>query len=73
VVDSAEKGRRLLADLQSVRLKVVVDAANLFREGELSRSDEVLKRAFGLLGEEMDLAHAKDVKNSGEVVEAGRA
>src|SRR5215211_7926827 len=38
----------------------------------LSRSEEILDDAFGLLGGELVLAHAKDVKRSGEVVAAGK-
>ncbi len=72
VVDSTEKGRRLLDEIRSSRLKVVMDAANLFREGELAHSDEVLNKAFELLGEDIVIAHAKDVKNTGEVAAAGR-
>jgi sugar phosphate isomerase/epimerase len=71
VVDSAEKGRRLLDEIRSPRLKVVMDAANLFREGELLHADEILDKAFELLGEDIVIAHAKDVKNIGEVVAAG--
>jgi sugar phosphate isomerase/epimerase len=72
VVDSAEKGHRLLNETQSSRLKVVMDAANLFREGELAHSEEVLDKAFELLGKDIVIAHAKDMKNTGEVVAAGR-
>jgi sugar phosphate isomerase/epimerase len=71
VVDSAEKGRRLLDEVRSSRLKVVIDAANLVRKAELPRSEEVLDKAFELLGEKFIIAHAKDVKNTGEVVAAG--
>jgi sugar phosphate isomerase/epimerase len=76
VVDSAEKGRRLLDEMLSPRLKVVMDAANLFDAGDparrLSRQEEILDEAFGFLGGDLLLAHAKDVKGSGEVVAAGK-
>jgi len=76
VVDSAEKGRRLLDELRSPRLKVVMDAANLFAARDparrLSRSEEILERAFELLGEDLILAHVKDVNGSGEVVAVGK-
>jgi len=76
VVDSAEKGRRLLDEMRSPRLKVVMDAANLFDARDparrLSRSEEILEEAFELLGEDLLLAHAKDVKGSGEVVAVGK-
>src|SRR5918995_2762901 len=76
VVDSAAKGRRLLDEMRSPRLKVVIDAANLFDAEDparrLSRSEEVLDEAFELLGGDLLLAHAKDVKGSGEIVAAGK-
>ena len=76
VVDSARKGRRLLDAMRSPRLKVVMDAANLFDAGDparsLSRSEEILHEAFELLGDDIVLAHAKDVRVSGEVVAAGK-
>jgi sugar phosphate isomerase/epimerase len=71
VVVSAEKGRLLLDEMRSSRLKVVMDGANLFHEGELSYAREVLDTAFELLGEDIVIAHAKDVKSTGEVVAAG--
>jgi sugar phosphate isomerase/epimerase len=76
VVYSAEKGRRLLDEMRSPRLKVVMDAANLFDSEDparrLSRSEEILNEAFELLGGDILLAHAKDVKESGEVVAVGK-
>ena len=76
VVDSAQKGRRLLNEMRSPCLKVVMDAANLFDAEDparrLSRSEEVLGEAFELLGGDLLLAHAKDVKTSGEVIAAGK-
>jgi sugar phosphate isomerase/epimerase len=71
VVASAEKGRRLLDEMRSPRLKVVMDAANLFREGELRYVEEVLDTAFESIGEDVVIAHAKDVKSTGEVAAAG--
>jgi sugar phosphate isomerase/epimerase len=76
VVDSAQKGRRLLEEMRSPRLKVVMDAANLFDADDpacrLSRSEEVLHQAFDLLGGDIVMTHAKDVRRSGEVVAAGK-
>lgn len=76
VVDSAEKGRRLLSEMRSPRLKVVMDAANLFDAGDherrLSRSGAVLGEAFDLLGGDIVTAHAKDVTTSGAPVAAGK-
>src|SRR5829696_7356281 len=76
VVDSAQEGRRLLDQMRSPRLKVVMDAANLFDAEDpvrrLSRSEGVMYEAFELLGADVVIAHAKDVRTSGEVVAAGK-
>jgi sugar phosphate isomerase/epimerase len=66
VVDSAKKGRQLLDEIGSPRLKVVMDGANLFHAGELPRMREVLDEAFALLGNDIVLAHAKDISRDGE-------
>lgn len=66
VVDSARKARRLLDEVRSSRLKVVMDGANLFHAGELPRMREILDEAFDLLGADIVLAHAKDLSHDGE-------
>ncbi|MEA2229675.1 MAG: hypothetical protein QOF04_3305 [Solirubrobacteraceae bacterium] len=72
VVSSAAAARRLLDDLSSPRVKVVLDAANLIEPGALDRQDRTLREAFDLLGGDLALAHAKDVTPDGRVVAAGR-
>jgi sugar phosphate isomerase/epimerase len=72
VVDSAAAGRRLLDETRSVHLKVVIDAANLFSGGDLDRQPDTLREAFDLLGDDLVLAHAKDVRDDGSLVAAGR-
>jgi len=71
VVDTAAAGRWLLDEVRSSRLKVVIDAANLFAGGDLDRQPEILGEAFDLLGDDLVLAHAKDVRNDGTIVAAG--
>lgn len=66
VVNSAAKGRRLLDELRSPWLKVVMDGANLFHAGDLPRMREILDEAFVLLGNEIVLAHAKDLSRDGD-------
>ena len=60
VVNSARRARRLLDEVGSAHLKVVIDPANLVHEGEQPRMQEVLEEAFELLGPEIVLAHAKE-------------
>ena len=66
VVDSAAKGRRLINQIQSPYLKVVMDPANIFHKGELTRMKEILDEAFVLLGDFAAIAHAKDLDHDGE-------
>jgi sugar phosphate isomerase/epimerase len=66
IVDSAAKARRLMDEIGSPRLKVTMDAANLFHAGELVRMAEVLDNAFALVGRDIIVAHAKDLSRDGE-------
>jgi sugar phosphate isomerase/epimerase len=65
-VDSARKARRLIDEIGSPRLKVVMDGANIFHHGELARMREMLDEAFELVGADIVLGHAKDLDHDGE-------
>jgi sugar phosphate isomerase/epimerase len=60
VVSTAARGHALLAAMQSPRLKVVIDPANLIVPGDERQMSQVLDEAFDLLGEHIVIAHAKD-------------
>ncbi len=60
VVDSAAKGHALLVAMQSPRLKVIIDPANLVVSANKHEMRQVLDEAFDLLGEHIVIAHAKD-------------
>ena len=64
-MDSARKARRLLDEIQSPRLKVIMDAANLFHPGDLPRMKEILSEAMDLMGGDIVLAHAKELGPGG--------
>ncbi len=66
VIDSAQKARSLLDEMQSPYLKVCMDGANIFHKGELPKMREMLDEAFALLGEDIALAHAKDLDRDGQ-------
>lgn len=72
VIDTPAKGRRLLDELRSPNLKVVMDAANLFHPGDVDRIPDVLHEAFDQLGGDVVLAHVKDLSANGEVVATGK-
>lgn len=66
VACNAQKSRRLIDEMRSPNLKVVMDAANIFGENDLSRMTEVLDEAFELLGEHTAVAHGKDLDHGGD-------
>lgn len=65
VIDSAQRARRLLDEIGSPYLKVVMDGANIFHKGELPNMTAILTEAFDLLGNDIALAHAKDLTEDG--------
>jgi sugar phosphate isomerase/epimerase len=65
VVASARHARRLLDDMRSPRLKIILDPANLFHPGDLGRQREIMEEAFDLLGNDLVLAHAKEISPTG--------
>ena len=44
----------------------MIDGANLFHAGELPRMHEILDHAFDVLGEDIVMAHAKDLSRDGD-------
>jgi sugar phosphate isomerase/epimerase len=71
VVNSARQARRLIDEVGSPALKVLMDAANLFHSGDLDRMREHLDETFDLVGRDIVLAHAKDLDHDGDA--GGRA
>ena len=60
VIDSIARAQRVLRDVPG--LKLVMDPCNFYRKEDLSRMDPMLEEMFRLLGKQIVLAHAKDVK-----------
>jgi sugar phosphate isomerase/epimerase len=73
-INTVAKARRLLDEMRSPQLKIVMDGANIFQRGQLPQMRQVLDEAFELLGSEIALGHAKDLDRDGEAghVAAGR-
>jgi sugar phosphate isomerase/epimerase len=65
VVDNARKGRRLLDEIGSNRLKVVLDPVNLVAADQTARMTEIIEEAFELLAPDVVIAHAKDLNPQG--------
>ena len=72
VVSSAEAARRLIDEMQSPRLRIVLDAANLFETASLAEQRDIVTRAVDLLADRIVMAHAKDRAANGDFVAAGQ-
>jgi sugar phosphate isomerase/epimerase len=71
VINTAAQGRALLDAMQSPRLKVVMDPANLITSENEHLMHHILDEAFTLLGEYIVLAHAKDIGPDNTFLAAG--
>jgi sugar phosphate isomerase/epimerase len=72
VVSSAATARRLLDELQSDRIRIVLDAANLFEAGSCDDQHGVVSEAIELLADRIVVAHAKDRARDGSPCAPGR-
>lgn len=62
VVDTAAKARRLIDEVASPSLRVIMDPANYFHPDMLPQMDAALEEVFQNVGAYIALAHAKDVR-----------
>jgi sugar phosphate isomerase/epimerase len=72
VIHSAQRARRLLDHFGSSRLRIIMDAANLFERAAPAEIERIVEAAFDLLGDEIVMAHAKDRDAQGRFVAAGQ-
>jgi sugar phosphate isomerase/epimerase len=70
-INSSVKARRLLDEMQSDRLGVVIDAVNTMDTAPDRTATDVLAEAFSLLGDRIFVAHAKDLDHDGQEVATG--
>jgi len=66
IIDSAARTERLLREVNSPALKLVMDPCNYFRKEDLARMQPMLEEIFRRVGKQTVLAHAKDVKASAD-------
>jgi sugar phosphate isomerase/epimerase len=72
VINTAQAAVALIDELQSNRVRIVLDPANLIADETGTAQHAVIGEAIDLLGEHVVMAHAKDRDASGHVVAAGR-
>jgi sugar phosphate isomerase/epimerase len=71
IVSNAAKAKALIDECKSPRIKIVLDAANLFEVCSLTEQRRTITDAIQLLGPHITMAHAKDRDGTGAFVAAG--
>jgi len=71
VINSADKARRILDEMQSRHLKIVFDPANLFEKAASKEIEKIIAYGLELVGKDIAIAHAKDRKLDGSFTAAG--
>jgi sugar phosphate isomerase/epimerase len=66
VVDSARSARKILKEVGSPRLRIILDGANLSDPCEPDAAAPILREAFDLLGSDIAQVHAKEIPLEGE-------
>ncbi len=66
VIGTIERVARLLREVNSPSLKVVMDPSNYFSNEDLPRMKPMLEEMFRQFGDKVVVAHAKDVKQVGD-------
>ncbi|MGX5848670.1 sugar phosphate isomerase/epimerase family protein [Mesorhizobium sp. PL10] len=70
-VSSAQAARRLLDEMNSKRLRIVLDPANLLEVADAAERHRLIDEAVDLLAAEIGMAHAKDRHADGSFAAAG--
>ena len=71
VVSGSAKAKQLIDECKSPRIKIVLDAANLFEVEPLAEQRRIVAEAIDILSPHIAMAHAKDRDAQGSFVAAG--
>ena len=71
IISSAARAKRLLDELQSDRIGIILDPANLFDASQATRRAQIIRDAVDLLADHIVMAHAKDRALDGNFRAAG--
>lgn len=66
IIGTIDRAERLFREVESPALRLVMDPCNYYRKEDLPRMKPMLEAMFRRLGEQVVIAHAKDVKASAE-------
>ena len=62
IIGTIDRTERLFREVKSPALRLVMDPCNYFRKEDLPRMRPMLEAMFQRLGDQIVIAHAKDVK-----------
>lgn len=71
VINGADAAKRLIDECKSSRIKIILDAANLFEVESLAEQHRIVAEAIDVLAPQIVMAHAKDRAADGSFVAAG--
>jgi sugar phosphate isomerase/epimerase len=71
VVNSAQKARQLIDEMQSRHVRIILDPANLFEAEPVPQQNRIISEAIDLLADHIVMVHAKDRKANGTFTAAG--
>ena len=72
VVTSAADAMRLIGEMGSARVRIVLDPANLFERADRAEARAVVAEAIDLLGDRIAMAHGKDRAADGSFTTVGK-
>ncbi len=72
VVTSATDAKRLIGEMGSARVRVVLDPANLFERADRAEARSIVASAIDLLGDRIAMAHGKDRAADGSFTTVGK-
>jgi len=70
IVSTVEKARRVLDEINSPNLQIIFDPVNLLSPDNYQAQDEIIEKAFALLGNDIAVIHAKDFRIEEDMVKS---
>ena len=70
IVSTPERAARMLEEVPSANLRVILDAVNLLSSRTAGQAEDIIRRAVSLLGDRIEILHMKDYVINGEEMDA---
>ena len=70
IVNTVERAGKVLDAIDSPNLQVIFDPVNVLHVGNLDKQDEIIDKAFELLGDDIAVIHCKDYVIEGDEIKS---